>query len=96
MAKPGGFFCTVETAAAEIDIDARVLCDAAVLGGAPQAYGPMRRVEGSDYRIMLNLADVRAWHAAGRPIADTSYREPWRPIRPAPLPPPPPPPAKSR
>lgn len=75
-------WCTVEVAAATIGIEERVLLDNAVLGGAPQAYGPLRRVEGSAYHVMLDLDDVKAWHAAGRPIADASYRTPAAPIAP--------------
>jgi hypothetical protein len=68
--------CTVEAAASSIGIDEPWrLRDLAVLGGAPQAYGPFGRVEGSEFRVMLDADDVKAWDRAGRPIADSSYRK---------------------
>jgi len=67
--------CTVEAAAATLGIDEPWrLRDLAVLGGAPQAYGPMRNVPGSEFRVMLDADDVKAWDRAGRPIADSRYR----------------------
>lgn len=69
--------CTVEAAASSIGIDEPWrLRDLAVLGGAPQAYGPFGRVEGSEFRVMLDSEDVARWGRAGRPIADSRYREP--------------------
>ncbi len=68
--------CTVEQAAARLGIaEPWRLRDLAVLGGAPQPYGPMR-VEGSAFSIMLDEDDVAAWDRAGRPIADSRYRSP--------------------
>jgi hypothetical protein len=71
--------CTVEAAAERLGMTPWVLRDLAVLGGAPQAYGPMGRVEGSEYRVMLKMDDVLAWDRAGRPIASTAYRDPPKP-----------------
>lgn len=68
--------CTVEHAAKMIGIaEPWRLRDLAVLGGAPQAFGPMRKVEGSIFRVMLDEDDVLAWDRAGRPIANSQYRE---------------------
>lgn len=69
--------CTVEAAAATLGIaEPWRLRDLAVLGGSPQAFGPFARVEGSAFRVMLDADDVTAWDRAGRPIADSRYREP--------------------
>lgn len=65
---------TIEAAAERMQIaEPWRLRDLAVLGGAPQAYGPMR-VQGSDFRVMLDSDDLAAWDAAGRPVADSRYR----------------------
>jgi len=69
---------SVEDAASEIGIDEGVLRDNAVLGGAPKGYGPFRRVEGSCFRIMIDMEDAVLWDAAGRPIASSAYRDPPR------------------
>lgn len=71
-----GDLVTVEEAADAIGWEPWKLRDMAVLGGAPQAYGPFPKVDGSRYRIRLDIEDVKAWHAAGRPIADRSYAQP--------------------
>ncbi len=67
--------CTIESAAEAIGIEPRVLLENAVLGGAPQGYGPMRKVPNSRYRVMVDLSDVEAWNRAGRPIGSTDYRK---------------------
>lgn len=65
---------SIESAAATLGIsEPWRLRDLAVLGGSPKAYGPMQ-VAGSDFRVMVDSADIRAWDLAGRPIADDRYR----------------------
>lgn len=66
---------TVEQAGEITGLGAGRIQTLAVLGGIPKAYGPFSRIEGSDYRIMIDAADLDAWDKAGRPIT-TSYRSP--------------------